>query len=80
MAVDLRNRLSKDLGLARSLPATLVFDYPTLEALAGYIEQLLLPAQEAAPVAAEPADAVEAIDDLSDEEIEALFAKKMRRP
>lgn len=80
MAVDLRNRLSKDLGLARSLPATLVFDYPTLEALAGYIEQLVLPAQEAAPVAAEPADAVEAIDDLSDEEIEALFAKKTRRP
>jgi acyl transferase domain-containing protein/acyl carrier protein len=80
MAVDLRNRLSKDLGLARSLPATLVFDYPTLEALAGYIEQLVLPAQEAAPVVAEPADAVDAIDDLSDEEIEALFAKKTRRP
>ena len=29
MAVDLRNRLGTGLGLARSLPATLVFDYPT---------------------------------------------------
>jgi acyl transferase domain-containing protein/acyl carrier protein len=82
MAVDLRNRLGKDLGLARNLPATLVFDYPTLEALAGYIEQLLMPVQKAVPVSvtSQPADAVENIDDLSDEEIEALFAKKMRRP
>ncbi len=79
MAVDLRNRLGKDLGLARSLPATLVFDYPTLEALAGYIELLVMPAPEPVQEIAEPADAVGAIDDLSDEEIEALFAKKMRR-
>ncbi len=79
MAVDLRNRLSKDLGLARSLPATLVFDYPTLDALAGYIEQLVLPAAEPSPPVVEPVDAVGTIDDLSDEEIEAMFAKKMRR-
>lgn len=86
MAVDLRNRLGKDLGLARSLPATLVFDYPTLEALAGYIGQLVLPepasderVAQTPAVTAEAADAVHAIDDLSDEEIEALFAKKMGR-
>ncbi|QRR36013.1 SDR family NAD(P)-dependent oxidoreductase [Hydrogenophaga sp. YM1] len=82
MAVDLRNRLGKDLGLARGLPATLVFDYPTLDALAGYIGQLLAPQAEteaaAAPVPT-ASGAVEAIDDLSDEEIEALFAKKLQR-
>ncbi|MBX3611471.1 MAG: SDR family NAD(P)-dependent oxidoreductase [Hydrogenophaga sp.] len=86
MAVDLRNRLSKDLGLARSLPATLVFDYPTLEALAAYIDQLLIPQEPVQPSAAASAstqsvavDAVEAIDDLSDDEIEAMFAKKLQR-
>jgi acyl transferase domain-containing protein/acyl carrier protein len=82
MAVDLRNRLGKDLGLPRSLPATLVFDYPHLEALAGYIGQLLAPAGAPATAPAPTpvsGDALDAIDDLSDEEIEALFAKKLQR-
>jgi len=79
MAVDLRNRLGKDLGLPRSLPATLVFDYPNLEALAGYIGQLLAPAAPATAPPPAPGDALGAIDDLSDEEIEALFAKKLQR-
>jgi NAD(P)-dependent dehydrogenase (short-subunit alcohol dehydrogenase family) len=81
MAVELRNRLGSGLGLARSLPATLVFDHPTLEALAVHLASAVLPAQPQAALAAPAAaaDAVGAIDDLSDEEIEKLFAKKMRR-
>lgn len=83
MAVELRNRLGTGLGLTRSLPATLVFDHPTLEALATYLGRDVLPVGEAAPAAtaenAAPADAVGAIDDMSDEEIERLFAKKMKR-
>ena len=83
MAVELRNRLGTGLGLTRSLPATLVFDHPTLEALAVYLGHDVLPVGEAAPAAtadnAAPADAVGAIDDMSDEEIERLFAKKMKR-
>ncbi len=38
MAVDIRNRLNRELS--QSLPASLLFNYPTVQALAGYLLSL----------------------------------------
>jgi hypothetical protein len=87
MAVELRGRLGTGLGLKRSLPATLVFDYPTIEAIADYLAREIItmtkPANgtvaEAEPLATLPVNPQlsAAINELSDEEVEALLLKKL---
>jgi acyl carrier protein len=86
LAVELRNTLGKAVG--RTLPATLLFDYPTIETLTAYFLNdvfALAPAGESAakvPVPAPARGVVDAIEDLSDEEVErqlaARAAKKAR--
>ncbi len=87
MAVELRNLLGTGLALKRKLPATLVFDYPTLEALADYVAREVLPssAEKPAPPAEAPArvepdgkaNMIGTIEELSDEEVDRLLAEKM---
>ncbi|MET8800782.1 type I polyketide synthase [Nocardia sp. NPDC004568] len=60
--VDFRNRLSTVTGL--QLPSTLVFDYPTLADMAGYLYEQLAAAVPAVP-AAPPADPAEPDADLA---------------
>lgn len=82
MAVELRNVLRQGLALPRKLPATLVFDYPSIAAIAGYLERIIMadPPVEAAvsvPVAPIAPVGADVIAELSDEEVEALLLKKL---
>ncbi len=85
MSMEIRNRLEAALGL--KLSATVVWTYPTVAALAPFLaEKLALPledsrpepALEVAPAKAPQADVTASeIDDLSEEEVERLFAQRM---
>ena len=78
MSVELKNRLQSSLG--RSLPTTLAFDYPTIEALAGYLaaEVLALAATPGKQAVAgengdQQAEILVDVDQLSDQEVDSLL-------
>jgi len=86
MAVQLRNQLAKGLGLERPLPATVMFDYPTIEALATYLlERVVPPASEpvsnaaGAPLTTRPEAVLgeAAVAAMSEEAIEALLLERL---
>lgn len=93
MAVELRGRLSRGLALGEPLPATLVFDYPTIDAIVGLLEQRIVGpgagadgarGDGAAGVGGEPGaaaiqdeEAGSAIDALSEEEAEARLLARL---
>jgi hypothetical protein len=84
MAVELRDRLVRGLGLERSLPATLVFDHPTIEAVARYLQDVM---RTGAPpgfasagddgAAATAAARADEVARLSEDEAEALLLKTL---
>ncbi len=82
LAVELRNTLSTALG--RSMPATLLFDYPTMDALTDHImvDVLELEDAPAAPngsaAAPEPVSLVGSIEELSDEEVDRQLAARAK--
>ncbi len=81
MAVELRNALGVSLGLARPLPATLMFDFPTIEALADFLGARVLgfaPAASARPD--RPGAAlVDEIAALTELEAERLLIAELER-
>ena len=81
MAVELRRRLERALGL--SLPATVSFDYPTVARMTDYLLGAL-GLEPAPPADAAPAHAADEpfamVADLSEEEVERLFAERMLNP
>ena len=90
MAVELRNLLGSELALARRLPATIAFDYPSVAAITGYLATELdfEPAASASEQTAAPGQVgtgdnsalstmLDSLEDLSDDEVERLLAEKM---
>jgi hypothetical protein len=82
MAVELRNVLTRSLG--KSLPATLLFDYPSLDALTGFLLKALGLTPDpvaAAPVvpftATPPAADISDIASLTDDDAEALLLAEL---
>ncbi len=75
MAVELRNALSAMVG--RTLPATLLYDHPNLEALTNYLGREVLALELKSPdgrqpaAGGQPAAVVEQIKQLSDDELAA---------
>ena len=87
MAVHLRNLLESGLELERSLPATLMFDYPTISSISTLLVDLTsgdiptairLPSIE--EQTAEPMlQRAQEIEALSDDEAEALLLERLER-
>jgi SAM-dependent methyltransferase/NAD(P)-dependent dehydrogenase (short-subunit alcohol dehydrogenase family)/acyl carrier protein len=81
MALDLKTRL--ETLADQRLPSTVMFNYPTVTALAGYLEDRLFgsrpPVAAAAPVTAEVNRVAGSRDGLSEDEIAALLAEKLER-
>jgi acyl transferase domain-containing protein len=86
MAVELRNLLRAGLGIEGSLPATLAFDYPTLERIANFLVKDILKLDQTAddaeanvelPRNADTTASLGTIEELSDEEVDRLFSLRL---
>ena len=80
MSVELRRKLEVGTGL--KLPSTLTFNYPNVNALAGFLETRFAPQEAATPKA--PAASADANtrqtaedDDMSEEDIMARLRAKL---
>ena len=88
MAVELRNLLGSGLGLRTGLPATLLFDYPTIDLV---VDHLLRDVLEVGKIDASPRDAAarrredsscrsRISKSLSDEDAEVLLSRELESP
>lgn len=78
-SVELRHRLEKSLGCR--LPVTTAFDYPTPEAVAGYLAEQLHLTAESAAAEEETSDVgttVDRLEEMSDEEVGLLIQQQLR--
>jgi polyketide synthase 12/myxalamid-type polyketide synthase MxaB len=82
MAVELRNLLGS--SLENRLPATVLFDYPSVDRLAGYLLGILFPAADSAaqedgssPMPS-PKDVLTDLEHLSDEDVDRLIEERTK--
>ena len=81
MAVQLRNRLSRGLAMAKQLPPSVMFDHPTIDAVSAYLLNAIAPPPpEAAstPVPPRPSLHAEEVAAMGDADIEALLDARLR--
>jgi len=85
MSVELKNRL--EISVAQALPSTLTFNYPTIDDLARYIDENILTISEIAISETETlgveeqasVESTSATDDLSEDDLAAMLAAKLRK-
>jgi len=81
MAVQLRNRLSRGLAMAKPLAATVMFDHPTIDAIAAHLLNVMVPAVEAAvpkPVVVAQSPLRAEVAAMGDADIEALLDARLK--
>jgi acyl transferase domain-containing protein/NADPH:quinone reductase-like Zn-dependent oxidoreductase len=76
MSVEFRNLLAGDVQ--QNLSSTLLFNYPTLDDVAGYVGGLLFGQPRA--TALNPIDLLDQVEQLSDEELDRMLAEKSGAP
>ena len=84
MAVELRTSLKENLGLDDDLPATLIFDYPTVAEIAAFIDVQLHPEDHAieasvaeTPVSDKALNAAMDVEAFDEDEMEALLKARL---
>lgn len=80
MTLELKNRLQGSLG--HTLPSTLLFEYPTIAALVGYlIDEVLsldsVSVDESESDGDESVEVLSQIEQLSNDELEALLDEEL---
>jgi acyl transferase domain-containing protein/SAM-dependent methyltransferase len=88
MAVQLRNLLGTALEIPGALPATLMFDHPTIDALADYLETRLDPPTARPPAVSDAAVSIPAapvlgeaaVAAMSDADVERLLLERLGDP
>jgi acyl carrier protein len=86
IAIEFRQRLQSALRIHQPLSATLVFDYPTVEALAEYLEQDVLGMQtdressqvNISEMEIEMSRRVDEVAKLDESDVEALLLAKLQ--
>jgi len=77
MALELRNAIAA--GVAQTLPATLLFNYPAVEDITMYLARLLFDApagaEQVGALSGAKRNALDDIEDLSDEEVDRILTK-----
>ena len=84
MAVELRNLIGSGLGLKGGLPATLLFDYPTIESVVDYLlrdvlqwKEVLEPHGDSAKTPDEETESISDLEQLSEADAEELLMQEL---